>query len=368
VVSFARSGWSIDPRFRCAEPDRRVRCAESGLPLLNPLSTVYGQVARFRRHWYEQRPHLQRQLGCPVVSVGNLVVGGSGKTPVVALLAALLRDAGYAPAILSRGYKRRGNADVVIVSDRHDVRAAVDASGDEPQMLARRLPGVPVIVSPDRYHAGSVARQQLGANVLILDDGFQHLQVARTVNLLLLSSADLAEAVLPTGRLREPIDAATRADALLVSTTSGDPSRLAQAVGVDRAFAVVTSLQPLRRVTPFGATVSPWPSSVVTLAAIARPERLADSVRGLGFTIEQQFTFRDHHWFSPADVRRVEAAALAAGADAIVTTEKDAVRLEPVVAESAIPTVFLPIDVCIEPADEFRAWLLDRIGPPGARQ
>lgn len=336
---------------------RAALSARSGSSIkLNFLSAVYGQAARFRRNWYEQRPHLQRELGCPVVSVGNLVVGGSGKTPIVAMLAALLRDAGYAPAILSRGYKRRGHAPLVIVSDGHRVVAGVEASGDEPQLLARRVSGVCVVVSADRYAAGSVARQQLGATLMILDDGFQHLQVARTVNLLLLSPDHLHERVLPAGRLREPLDAARRADALLVSTDA-EPTSVARQVGIERAFRVTTSYRPLRLVTPFGATVAQPPQRVVTLAAIARPDRFATAVRALGYRALQEFTFRDHHWFTPEDVRRVEAAARECGAEAIVTTEKDAVRLEHVVTGS-FPFLFLPIDADVEPHDAFRSWLL----------
>jgi tetraacyldisaccharide 4'-kinase len=333
---------------------------------LNPLSAVYGQVARFRRNWYGQRPHLQRQLDCPVVSVGNLVVGGSGKTPIVAMLAALLRDAGYAPAILSRGYKRRSSATLIIVSDGHSILADVEASGDEPQMLAKRVTGVSVVVSPDRYRAGAVARDQLGANVMILDDGFQHVQVARTVNLLVLSPDHLTERVLPAGRLREPLDAARHADALLVTTGEVSPSSMARQVGVEPAFAVTTAYQPLRLVSPFGAPVARPPQRVVTLAAIARPERFAHAVRALGYTVLKEFTFRDHHWFTTGDVRKIEQAAHQSRADAIVTTEKDAVRLERLVG-AAIPFLFLPIDSRVEPYDTFRSWLLERIGPPLGR-
>ena len=360
-MSCVRSGSCIDCGVVSGE--RRAQLASA----LNPLSAVYGQVARFRRHWYEQRPHLQRQLGCPVISVGNLVVGGSGKTPVVATLAGLLRDAGYAPAILSRGYKRRGSSNLVIVSDGQDVLAAVEASGDEPQMLARRLPTVPVVVSPDRYRAGTVARQRLGANVMILDDGFQHVQLARTVNLLLLSSEDLEQRVLPVGRLREPLDAAGRADAVLVPADTADPSSIASHVGVKRAFRVSLLCEPLRMVRPFGAMVSVQPARVVTLAAIARPERFVNGVRALGYDVQREFTFRDHHWFTAADLRKVEEAARVSGAGAIVTTEKDAVRLEHLVT-GAVPIVFLPIEAHVEPTDAFRSWLLQRVGAPGASQ
>ena len=334
---------------------------------LNPLSAVYGQVARLRRNWYEQHPDRQRQLGCPVISVGNLVVGGSGKTPVVAMLATLLRDAGYAPAILSRGYRRRGAAALVIVSDGRRVLVDVGTGGDEPQMLARRLPDVPVVVSADRYASGTVARQQLGADTVILDDGFQHLQMARTVNLLLLSPDHLSESILPVGRLREPVEAAARADAVLVWATGGAPAQVARQVGVQQAFSVTTTYRPLRLVRPYAEAAEMTPSRVVALAAIAQPERFVHALTARGYTVLRTFTFRDHHWFTPADVQRVEESARAAGADAIVTTEKDAVRLEHVIT-GRIPVLFLPIDAHVEPAEMFRAWLLERIGPPGARR
>jgi tetraacyldisaccharide 4'-kinase len=332
---------------------------------MHPLSVVYGQVVRFRRHWYERHPHRQQQLGCPVISVGNLVIGGSGKTPIVALVAATLRDAGYRPAILSRGYRRRGTEDVVVVSDGRAVIAAVDRSGDEPQMLARRLPGVPVVVSADRYRAGVLARERLGANALILDDGFQHLRVARTVDLLLVSPADVRERVMPEGHLREPLDAARRADALLVTgQDDGDRTALARELGTRHAFGVRTSFLPLQTVHPFGTPVDRPVRRVLAMAAIARPERFLSALRALGFSVEHEIVFRDHHWFTPADLRRAEAAAEAAGADAIVTTEKDAVRIEPL-PPGTVPVVFMPIAVHVEPAEAFRAWLLERVGTPG---
>ena len=334
---------------------------------LNPLSAVYGQVTRFRRHWYEQRPNRQRQLGIPVVSVGNLAVGGSGKTPVVAMLAELLREEGYAPAVISRGYKRRDTTqDVAIVSDGSAVLATVDVSGDEPQLLARRLDGVPVVVGADRYQAGLVARDRLGARVVILDDGFQHLRLARTVDLLLLADADLTEQVLPGGRLREPLEAAARADALLV-TGRAHAGQLGRDLGVDRSFTVRVDLRPLRLVVPFGAAVTQTPRRVVVLAAIARPERLMNAAKELGYSVEEAITFPDHHWFTAADVERVQASALKVGADAVLTTEKDAVRLEGVAA-GRVPMMFLPIDAHIEPQDAFTRWLLERIGPSQVRR
>jgi tetraacyldisaccharide 4'-kinase len=330
---------------------------------VNPLGAIYGQVTRARRRWYTRRPHLQRQIGSPVISVGNLTVGGSGKTPVVAAIATLLRDAGYRPAILSRGYKRRSDDSIVIASDGREINPDVEDTGDEPQLLARRLTGVPVVVGANRWHAGVRAQNRLGSRVLILDDGFQHLQLARTVNLLLLSSGDTRDRVVPAGRLREPLDAARHADAVLVAEGDEAPMALARRVGVNHAFTVRTMYEPLRMVSPYGAPVLQQPRRVVTLAGIAAPHRFVTAAGRLGFDVLREISYRDHHWYTREDVARVETAARTTGAEAILTTEKDAVRLEHLVT-GGVAMMFLPIQAHIEPVDAFRAWLFERIGPP----
>jgi len=170
---------------------------------VSALSAIYGRVATVRRAWYEGRPSSRRRLTTPAISVGNLVIGGSGKTPVVAAIARLLLQLGERPAILSRGYARRDRSDgVVVVSDGTAIVADVAASGDEPQMLARALPAIPVVVSADRYLAGRLAETRFGATVMMLDDAFQHVQLERTVDLLVVAREDLDERVLPSGRLQ----------------------------------------------------------------------------------------------------------------------------------------------------------------------
>jgi tetraacyldisaccharide 4'-kinase len=199
-----------------------------------------------RRSWYERHPQAQRTLDCPVISVGNLSVGGSGKTPIVATLARLLVEMGERPAIVSRGYARRRVVDgVVVVSDGKRVREPVEHSGDEPQMLARTLAGVPVLVCPDRHLAGRLAERQFGCTVVLLDDGFQHLPLGREVDLLVMPASDLDDAVLPSGRLREPLDCASSADCILVPGSDEDAARVAAAfdrMPVFRVKAVEASL------------------------------------------------------------------------------------------------------------------------------
>jgi len=202
------------------------------------LNALSARIALARRRAY-QRADRQRHLRRPVVSVGNLRVGGSGKTPTVACVARALLKMGERPSVLSRGYARRdAPAGVVVVSDGQRLHADLARSGDEPLMLARALAGVSVLVSEDRYLAGVVAEQQFGATVHVLDDGFQHLRLARAVDLLIVSEEDLVDArTLPGGRLREPLSAAAVADAMLVPGVDPETAlQIGGRLGVAEAF------------------------------------------------------------------------------------------------------------------------------------
>ncbi len=334
--------------------------AGARVPGLGVLGSLYGWAAARRRARYRSRPALAHRLQRPVISVGNLTVGGSGKTPLVIALAAALQQAGERPSILSRGYARRSaGGGVTVVSDRDGVRVPVEASGDEPQVMARRLPGVPVLVGASRHEAGLVAERDHGCTVHLLDDGFQHLSLARDVDLLVLSAADLRERVLPAGRLREPAAAAWAADAWLVgeesaAALSGELS--AAQMPTPEIFTVTTRVGAARSVVPFGAVAPVSPGAAIALSGIARPERFFASARAAGWSIAREWAFRDHHWFTERDWREIIAAAREAGA-AVLTTEKDAVRLEPLArrGDAGVPVVYLPIDVDLPPA--FVTWL-----------
>jgi tetraacyldisaccharide 4'-kinase len=306
-----------------------------------------------RRSWYERHPQSRRSLDRPVISVGNLSVGGSGKTPIVAALARMLLDMGQRPAILSRGYARRRATDgVVVVSDGNHVLEPVENSGDEPQMLARALPGVPVLVCADRHLAGRLAEKRFAATVMLLDDGFQHLALGRNVDVLVMPASDLDDAVLPSGRLREPLDAASSADCVLVPGSLEDVSRVAATF--DR--------MPVFRVTNHFGTVqgldasAPSGTRVVAVAGIARPERFFTTLREQGFEIVRELRFPDHHWFSSDDLDRIRTIAKDASADFVATTEKDAVRVAPQSGWAV-----LPMTAVIEPPELFSSWLRERL-------
>ena len=306
-----------------------------------------------RRSWYERHPQSRRSLDRPVISVGNLSVGGSGKTPIVAALARMLVDMGQRPAILSRGYARRHATDgVVVVSDGNRVREPVENSGDEPQMLARALPGVPVLVCADRHLAGRLAEKQFDATVMLLDDGFQHLALGRNVDVLVVPASDLDDAVLPSGPLREPLDAASSADCVLVPGSLEDVSRVAATFDRMPVFRVTNhfgSLQGLDASAPSG-------TRVVAVAGIARPERFFTTLLEQRFEIVRELRFPDHHWFSSDDLNRIRTLAREASADLVVTTEKAAVRVAPQSGWAV-----LPMTAVIDPRERFSSWLRERL-------
>jgi tetraacyldisaccharide 4'-kinase len=329
--------------------------------LIQALSSIYSAVMMWRRRRFARDPSRSRRLLRPVISVGNLRVGGSSKTPIVAYIARMLLDAGERPAILSRGYARRIALDgVTIVSDGTTVFAGLDVAGDEPLMLARAVPGASVLVGANRYLSGRLAEEKLGATVHLLDDGFQHLELARDVDLLLVGDEDLKDRALPAGYLREPLAAAASADAALVDAgylTAAE--RIGRLLGVPDAFFVTRTLG-VPRTLAGESVVVPTASRVFLVAGIARPERFFSDVVSAGWQVVGTMKFRDHHRFSARDIGRFTRAARSAAASIVLTTEKDGVRLVPH-GLGDVPIAAVPLMVSIEPADRFRDWLLARL-------
>ncbi len=289
------------------------------------LDRLYGTVALARRRWFERHPFRVRSLHQPVISVGNLSVGGTGKTPVAAAIARWLVARGERPALLSRGYRRERVADgVTVVSDGLRILAGVDKAGDEPLMLARQVPGAAVCVATDRYLAGVLAERRLGATVHVLDDGFQHLGLARDLDILVSDSGEIARGrVLPAGRLREPAAAAARAHLLVVlGADARSAAGEAWTAGIGESCGA-------RRV--LGEAIVPDADRshpVVAVAGIAHPSSFFAALEAAGWTIARQVAFEDHHPFTPRDVAAITQALSATGSTLVVTTEKDAVRFE----------------------------------------
>ncbi|HXG88953.1 MAG TPA: tetraacyldisaccharide 4'-kinase [Vicinamibacterales bacterium] len=301
------------------------------------LDLLYAQAAGARRRYYERRPGARRRLQQPVISVGNLSVGGTGKTPLVAAIAERLLERGERPAILSRGYRRRVRVDgAVVVSDGTNLLSTVDLAGDEPLMLAARVRGAAVIVGEDRHLAGALAERQFGATVHVMDDGFQHVQLARDLDILVTRAGEIGTGrTLPFGRLRESPRAAARADLLVVVDADGPTAKAeAWALGISQAVAARRTIAS-----------SPAPDQpVIAIAGIGDPSQFFAMLTAAGYAVRDTLAFADHHRYTARDVSRIVACARGAGTDAVLTTEKDAVRLT---ALGAVPFRVVPVPMTL---------------------
>jgi tetraacyldisaccharide 4'-kinase len=329
------------------------------------LGALFATAAALRVAGYRRGLLRQMRLAGPVVSVGNLSMGGSGKTPVVRRVAELLSAAGERVAILSRGYRGSFRGDALVVSDGSSVLASAELAGDEPVMLARALPGVVVAVGPRRDVVGRMVEGQFGPRVHILDDGFQHLRLARDLDVVCLDVRDLADRPLPAGRLREGPAALGRAQVVLLTRleAAGEPEleALEERLGRERVHRVARRIVGFRELD--GRMAAP-PRSVFQLAAIARPERFEWDVARAGASVAGRAFFRDHQRLRAAELEAIAGRAGAAGADAIVTTAKDAVRLPPGLV--APPVLVLEIAAQIADEARFRARLLAAVARAAA--
>lgn len=300
----------------------------------------------------------------PVVSVGNLAFGGRGKTPMTALVARLLVEAGERPAILSRGYKRADPVDgVVIVSDGIRHLADVARGGDEPVLLARAVPGAAVLVSDVRAMAAALAEVHLGATVHVLDDGFQHRSMRRDIDLVIVTAGDLSGRRVPFGRLRSSPRTLGQAHAVIIDGGGPAASAAGRLTGVidaarTRVFTLTRRLgSPVWIEAPSGAAAElPLGARVVALAGIAEPGRFRDALVAAGWMVAEALEFGDHHRYTPRDVARIRRAWERTGAAAVVTTAKDAVRLMPL-RPFGLPMAEMPLEIAVEPDAEFRTWL-----------
>ncbi len=332
---------------------------------LSPFAGLYGAALRTRARMYASGRFRSERVSCPVVSVGNLTFGGTGKTPFIEYLAQRLRFEGKRPAILSRGYGRQSRGRVV-VSEGNGPLVRPEEGGDEPVAMARRLPTVPVVVARRRVEAAKAAIE-LGADLLLLDDGYQHLALARDVDILLLDAADPFGGghMPPAGSLREPLSALARADAFVFTRVRrGAPSA--------GAWAELRRWNPdapvfTARIRAAGLTDesgSPIISSALTgrrfvaVSGIAHPEAFVTSLKELELAPDEILAFPDHHRYGSRDLERIRRAADRTGSAWIATTEKDAVKLE---GTTTLPVVTVKLEVEIVESG-FLPFLISRLG------
>jgi tetraacyldisaccharide 4'-kinase len=351
----------FQPRRWLYERDESL-ARQLALAPLDAASWLYAAGAWLHRAAAERGILRPRRLAARVVSVGNLVVGGTAKTPLAAWIAAQLRRRGRKVALASRGYGRAGGEPVEVVSDGRFVHGTAATAGDEPMLLAAQAPGVPVIVARDRGLAGLRAISAFGAGVIVLDDGFQHHRLARDVDVLTFDGAlGLGNRrVLPRGPLREPLGALARAHAIgVVDGPLPERDERVLAFRAPSAFRFATRREPSALRPLAGGAALPLASlegeRVGLLAAVARPASVRRTLERLGAQVVAERLYRDHHRYAAADL-----ADLAGQAPRWITTEKDAVKLVPAWAGRARIDV-LAIQLDVDQPDAFLDWLEARL-------
>lgn len=320
-------------------------------------SYVYGAGMRLREALYKSGVFSRRQLPCPVVSVGNLAVGGSGKTPLTIHLAKLLQDHGLKVMVVSRGYKGEAEHRGIVVSDGCRILCDARQAGDEPYLMANLLKSVPVIVGRDRWTVARDGLERFKPDIVLLDDGFQHQRLARDLNLVLMDfQAPLGNGhLLPRGSLREPLSALERADAVIFTRSEGEKTRSYLEVIQrlhPRPFFHARHLPVVRRVLAAGETLNTAHLSLsgepsfngfegrllFAFAGLARNQEFYDTIARMGGRLQGVMGFTDHHRYQPHELDRIAAAAQYNGCNALVTTDKDFVRL---------PAMPLPMDLIV---------------------
>lgn len=298
-------------------------------PLLLPLAPLYGTALSIKRQMFRLGWLKQRRLASPVISVGSVSAGGAGKTPVVMMLAGMLRRRGYAVTILTRGFGRAPKT-VERVEPYGDARWF----GDEPVLLAQRS-GAAVFVGADRYSAGVLAEQnEAGGKIAVhlLDDGFQHRQLARDIDIVLLTEEDIEDALLPAGNLREPLSMLREADVVVVREEEAQRLRtfINELAGKKKLIAV---WEIRRRLSLDGDAERLLSARPLAFCGIARPKGFTEMLVAEGCRPVETVAFPDHHAYANQDVARLLQVARRYGADGFVTTEKDAVKLTPEMRE-----------------------------------
>jgi tetraacyldisaccharide 4'-kinase len=338
---------------------------------LTPFSSLYGAAMKARRALYGSGRLRVHELGAPVISVGNLTLGGTGKTPLVEWIAGDLAKAGMRVCILTRGYGRTNPTTLTIVSDGKEILADAAAAGDEPLLLAENLKGQAAVISdPDRVAAADWALKNLQAEVFVLDDGFQHLRVARNLNILTIDATNPwgNGKLLPAGILRESPAELTRADCVVITraddpnSTEGLRREIAKQSKQVPIFSSRMKLAGLRPIHPGKTLVSPEEikaSRIAAFCGLGNPESFFSLLRRNGYQLVHTKVFRDHYRYEQTDVDDLERAVITHGAQLLLTTAKDEVKLRSLGFQ--LPCYSADIAIEIEDEDKLRALVMKTV-------
>lgn len=340
------------------------------IAVLQGFAFVYGMLLNMKLAGYNLGIFSKKKLDCFVISLGNITVGGTGKTPTAQRLARAIRDMGYKVVILNRGYRAKWQGEIGVVSDGKELKMDAANAGDEAFMLAKHLPNVPVLIGPERAKTGQYAVENFGAQVAILDDGYQHWQLERDMDVVLIDAVNVFGNghILPRGTLREPLSHLSRADVcLLTKVDQAEPGSIAyikkKIAEYGKNPMVVESIhQPqscielsewVKNIASEGAPIDIIKGKkVIALSAIGNPASFEQTLSNAGADVIESFRFPDHHEYTLEEITDAMAQAVKQGAEAIATTEKDAVKLPALPKSlSKLPIYVVTVEVVIQEDD-----------------
>jgi tetraacyldisaccharide 4'-kinase len=342
------------------------------LAMLEFLSYIYCALAWTKRSLYQYGLLKSHKLSCPVISLGNITLGGTGKTPTAKKLAYLIRDMGFKTAVLNRGYKASFKGEAALVSDGEKIYMDVCEAGDEAYLLAKSMPGVMVIIGADRAAAGEFAIKKHGAEVIIIDDGYQHWKLKRDMDIVLIDALNPFgnRHTLPRGTLREPLSSLNRADVFLLTKTNQaakdikdairdelfEYNKKALIVNSSHAAGEFIEIEEWLKLSNGGKKqketleekepVDFTSDKLIAFSALGNPASFEQTLNSLGVKTAEFICYQDHHKYTSAEMFHVQQKAVAINAKALVTTEKDAVKIpEEFLQNKEMPLYVLPIEV-----------------------
>jgi tetraacyldisaccharide 4'-kinase len=333
-----------------------------------PLSWIYSKITGLRNRFYDRDVFETVDLGLPTISVGNLTTGGTGKTPLVAYIAKIMIEREENVCILTRGYRRADPKSRVLVSDGERIVAEPLNAGDEPYEMAQRLRGNAVIIADkDRVSAAEWAKAKFGVTIFVLDDGFQHRRVKRGVDIVCVDATDPwgGGKTLPVGRLREPPTTLARASIVvitrsdMVASTGGLRDQIALSAPDARVFEARNRVSRIAGLASFQTSeVIPdlqLPQPAFAFCGIGNPRNFFDLLQKENIRLAGTRAFRDHHKYFQADIAEIEREATGLGASCLITTGKDAVKLDKM--SFSLPCFVIEIEMVIDKAAEFQALI-----------
>ena len=335
--------------------------------VLPPLSLLYGAVTRTRLSLYRRGTFVTTKLERPVISVGNITTGGTGKTPLVEWVARTLAAKGKKVCILTRGYGRKDPHLQVIVSDGYGVLASPTEAGDEPYLLATNLKGLAAVISSaDRIAAGHEAINDFGSDCFVLDDGFQHLRLARDLNIVTIDATNPwgGGSLLPFGRLRESREGMSRADCVVITrcdqvrsldTLRGEILKFAGDRPIFQSHMRMSRVSSLKN----GPAALSSPARLAAFCAIGNPSAFFEHLRRAGYELVLERSFPDHHVFSQEEIDSLIKSAKEVGANSLITTAKDAVKLRTL--SFSVPCYVLEIEIAIENGEELARMITSAV-------